>query len=87
MSLSFVAPVAIGFAMVAGVLAPIQADLGGVTNITWIVGAWSISSSVFFSLAGSLSDVFGRRWLILIGNLVTVVGSVRMLPLSLLPKY
>ncbi|KIX04491.1 uncharacterized protein Z518_05361 [Rhinocladiella mackenziei CBS 650.93] len=76
LGLSFVAPVSIGFTMTASVIVPIGTALGDVTNITWIVGSWSVASSVFFSLAGSLSDVFGRRWLIIAGNGVNLVGAI-----------
>ena len=65
--------------MTASVIVPIGTALGDVTNITWIVGSWSIASSVFFSLAGSLSDVFGRRYLIIAGNLVSLVGAVSVI--------
>lgn len=73
--------------MTASVIVPIGTALGDTTNITWMVGAWSIASSIFFSLAGSLSDVFGRRWLIIAGNVVSLVGAVRSLQNSPIFKY
>jgi MFS family permease len=61
---------------VTSVLVQIGTALGDIGGITWIVGAWSIASSVSFSIAGSLSDIFGRRYLIIAGNLVTLIGAV-----------
>jgi MFS family permease len=61
---------------VTSVIVQIGTALGDLTRITWIVGGWSIASSVSFSIAGSLSDIFGRRYLIIAGNLATLVGAV-----------
>ncbi len=61
-------------------------ELGDTDNkITWLVGGWSIASSVSFSMAGNLSDVFGRRWTIVSGQLFNIAGSV-CLSLSLPPS-
>lgn len=45
-------------------------------QLAWVVGAWSLSSAVSFSLAGPLSDVFGRRLPMLVGELVTILGCI-----------
>lgn len=74
--LSFVAPLACTFILPAAVLVQIGSSLGDVSHVTWIVGGWSISSSVAFCVAGRLSDIFGRRWTILSGQLVNLVGCV-----------
>jgi MFS family permease len=55
-------------------------DLGDTANLSWIVGGWSIASSVSFSLAGSLSDIFGRRYTIVSGEILAIIGSVRIIP-------
>lgn len=60
----------------AGIIVQIGTDLGDTTNTAWIVGSWSIASSVSFSMAGSLSDTFGRRWTIIFGQVSCAVGSV-----------
>lgn len=63
--------------LVTSILVPIATDLDGDTaNITWIVGGWSIASSVSFCIAGSASDIFGRRWTIVSGEVLAIVGSV-----------
>jgi MFS family permease len=55
---------------------PVTRDLGGLDKLAWVVGAWSLSSAVSFSLAGPLSDVFGRRLPMLVGEVVTIVGCI-----------
>lgn len=77
LALSFAGPVGVGFTLVAAIIAQIGLQLGDVTTITWLVGAWSIASSVSFAIAGSLSDIFGRRYLIISGNGLTIIGGVR----------
>ncbi|KAK4935615.1 hypothetical protein LTR10_023376 [Elasticomyces elasticus] len=76
LGLSFVPAYACGFLMMAGVLAQIGTDLGDVSLITWLLGAWSIAGSVSFGLAGSLSDVFGRRYMMLAGLVFMLIGSI-----------
>ncbi|KLO81631.1 putative drug facilitator PEP5 [Fusarium fujikuroi] len=76
LALGFVGPISCGFALVTGILTTIQTDLGDTHNkITWLVGGWSVASSVSFSIAGGLSDIFGRRWTILSGELICIIGS------------
>ncbi|RDL41434.1 uncharacterized protein BP5553_01413 [Venustampulla echinocandica] len=76
LAISFAAPVGIGFTLVAAVIVQIGVQLGDTSSITWFAGAWSIASSVSFSIAGSLSDIFGRRYLIIAGNVVSLVGAI-----------
>lgn len=76
LSFSYVCPISCGFTLVTGILVPVGTDLGDTENISWIVGGWSIASSVSFSIAGSLSDIFGRRYTIVSGEILAIVGSV-----------
>ena len=62
--------------MAGAVLTPIGAALGDTTNIGWIISGWAIASSVSFSIAGRLSDIFGRRHIILFGQLLALIGGV-----------
>jgi MFS family permease len=61
---------------VSGIIVSIATDLGDVSSVTWIIGGWSIASSVSFSIAGRLSDIFGRRWAMIIGQGFTLIGAV-----------
>jgi MFS family permease len=76
MGLGFVGPVGIGFLLVAAIVVQIGEALDGVSSITWIIGAWSIAASVAYPIAGSLSDVFGRRYLVALGQVFTIIGGV-----------
>ncbi|EXJ61054.1 hypothetical protein A1O7_05207 [Cladophialophora yegresii CBS 114405] len=76
LSFSYVCPISCGFVLVTSILVPIGTDLGDTQHISWIVGGWSIASSVSFSLAGAISDVFGRRWTIVAGEIIAIVGSI-----------
>ena len=77
LSLAFVPSLTCGFILPAGILIQIGTALGDTTNIAWIPGGWSIASSVSFSIAGKLSDVYGRRNVILVGQAMALVGLVR----------
>ena len=37
---------------------------------------WGAAAAVGFSIAGRLSDIFGRRYVILVGQALTVVGGI-----------
>lgn len=62
--------------LVASVVAQLSTELGDTKNQLWVVGAFSVSSAVAFAIAGSLSDIFGRRYIILVGNLLAIIGCV-----------
>lgn len=76
LALAFVPSLTSGFILPAGILVQIGTELGDTTNIAWLPGGWSIASSVSFSIAGRLSDIFGRRWVILTGQAMALVGLV-----------
>ena len=62
--------------MVAPVITRIGTDLGNTSAISWIVSAFGIASAVAFTIAGSLSDIFGRRYIIIFGQMLALVGAV-----------
>ncbi|GME36890.1 Sugar transporter conserved site [Neofusicoccum parvum] len=76
LGMSFVAPVSCGYVLVNGILNPIGTALGDTENIVWIAGGWSVASAVSFSIAGGWSDIFGRRWVTLSGQIITLVGAI-----------
>lgn len=75
--MSTVAPIACGFIMASSIVFAIATALGDPTNVGWVINGWSIASSVSFSLAGSMSDIFGRRNVMLAGQAISLIGSVR----------
>ncbi|RSL57798.1 hypothetical protein CEP54_008144 [Fusarium duplospermum] len=76
MSASFGPAVGLGFTCVAAVVVQITNDLGNDAEMAWVVGAWSLATACSFSLGGPLSDVFGRRDLILGGQAVVMIGCI-----------
>ncbi|KAJ8117399.1 hypothetical protein OPT61_g1396 [Boeremia exigua] len=76
MALAFGPAVALGFTCIASIVVPVTNDLGADVDMAWVVGAWSLATACSFSLAGPLSDIFGRRILILGGEFVVMIGCI-----------
>ncbi|KAH7024445.1 fungal trichothecene efflux pump [Microdochium trichocladiopsis] len=76
MGLTYVPAIATAFIMPAQILQQIGMALGDTDNIAWIPGGWSIGSAVSFSIAGGMSDIFGRRWVLLCGQAIILVGAI-----------
>ena len=76
LALSFGPAIGLGFVTIAAVVVPVTTALGDEANFTWVVGAWSLASAVSFSLAGPLSDIFGRRLPMLVGEALTMIGCI-----------
>ncbi|CAJ0554438.1 Ff.00g129510.m01.CDS01 [Fusarium sp. VM40] len=76
MGLTYVPAIATAFLMPTQILQQIGMALGDTDNIAWIPGGWSIGAAVSFSVAGGLSDVFGRRWVLLSGQTIILVGAI-----------
>lgn len=54
----------------------INASLGGSPNIGWVATAWTLGSSIGFLLVGRLSDIFGRRYIVLGGGVLSLIGCI-----------
>ncbi|KAF4449015.1 hypothetical protein F53441_7665 [Fusarium austroafricanum] len=76
MGLTYVPAIATAFLMPTQILQQIGMALGDTEHIAWIPGGWSIGAAVSFSIAGGLSDVFGRRWVLLSGQTIILVGAI-----------
>ncbi|CAK7210074.1 hypothetical protein SCUCBS95973_000669 [Sporothrix curviconia] len=57
-------------------LASINADLGPSNNYTWITLCWPLGASVFVSIGGRLTDIFGRRYFMITGALISIAGTL-----------
>lgn len=65
-----------GFALAAPLLGVINADIGPSANITWVALVYTLTLAVGLLLVGRLTDVFGRRWFFVGGQLLALVGCV-----------
>ena len=50
-------------------------DLGGFHQYTWVVTIYLITSAVIMPLAGKLADLFGRKWLYILGIAIFIASS------------
>lgn len=60
----------------ATTLPMINADLGPDPNSTWITLTWTYGASMIVSIGGRLSDIFGRRYFMMTGALISIVGCL-----------
>lgn len=51
-------------------------SLQGFDRYTWVVTAYILAATSMVPIAGKLSDQFGRKWFLIIGALVFLVGSI-----------
>jgi MFS family permease len=65
-----------GFALLAPILTQINADIGPSKNIVWVALIYTICLSIGLALVGRLSDLFGRRYFLIGGNVLGLVGCI-----------
>jgi MFS family permease len=74
---SFTGPIIFGFILITPILVQLAEHLGDGSNMTfWIPSGWGAAAAVSFSIAGRLSDIFGRRYVIMFGQSLTIVGGI-----------
>lgn len=54
----------------------INADLGPDARYTWITISWNLGGAILVTVAGRLSDLFGRRYFFLTGAVIVLIGSI-----------
>ena len=62
--------------IVAPALPTIGRKLGDIDNLSWVVTAYLLSATVATPLFGKLSDIYGRRMMMLISIGVFILGSI-----------
>ncbi|MGQ7792888.1 MFS transporter [Faunimonas sp. B44] len=62
--------------IVATALPAIAGDLGQVERVSWIVVAYLVAATIIAPVYGRLGDVFGRRRMMLVALVITMIGSV-----------
>lgn len=54
----------------------INAELGPDPNYTWITVTWQLGASIIVSIGGRLSDIFGRRYFMMTGAIISIIGCL-----------
>ena len=54
----------------------INAELGPDANYVWITICWTLGASVLVSIGGRLSDIFGRRYFMMTGAIISICGTI-----------
>ena len=68
--------VALDQTVISTALGKIVEDFNAFSSLGWVVTAYLITSTITVPIAGKLSDLFGRRVMLLIGVGVFVAGSL-----------
>lgn len=68
--------VALDQTIIATALGKIVEEFNSFSSLTWIVTAYLITTTLTVPVAGKLSDLYGRRTMLLIGVAVFVAGSL-----------
>jgi MFS family permease len=64
------------FGYAAPLLATINADLGPDPLFVWVSLVYNVTLSVGLVLVGRLSDIFGRRYFFVGGQIIGVLGCI-----------
>lgn len=63
-------------AIVGTAMPRIVAQLHGLDRYSWVVTAYILASMTMIPIVGKLSDQFGRKWFLLCGTLLFLLGSI-----------
>lgn len=63
-------------AIVGTAMPRIIAQLHGLDRYTWVVTAYILASTTMIPIVGKLSDQFGRKWFLIAGTLLFLLGSL-----------
>ena len=67
--------VALDQTIVGTALPKIIADLEGFERYAWVTTAYLLASTAMIPVIGKLGDIYGRKWFIVAGAFVFLVGS------------
>lgn len=65
----------LGQTIVTTAMPIMAADLGGMDNMTWVVTAYLLASTIGAPIAGKLGDLYGRKVVVQIGIFIFLVGA------------
>ena len=64
------------YSFVAPLLTIINAEIGPDPNIVWVGYVYTLCLACTLTMVGRISDLFGRRWFFIGGNLLALVGAL-----------
>ena len=62
--------------IVSTALPRIVGELGGLERLSWVVSAYLVTSTALMPAIGRLSDLYGRKWLYIVGIGIFLLGSI-----------
>jgi MFS family permease len=68
--------VALDQTIIATALGKIVEEFNAFDSLSWVVTAYLITTTITVPIAGKLSDLFGRRKILLIGVAIFIIGSL-----------
>jgi MFS family permease len=68
--------VALDQTIISTALGKIVEEFNAFSSLSWIVSAYLITTTITVPIAGKLSDLFGRRTMLLIGVAIFTLGSL-----------
>jgi MFS family permease len=68
--------VALDQTIISTALGRIVEDFNAYSSLTWVVTAYLITTTITTPIAGKLSDLFGRRLVLLVGVSIFALGSL-----------
>ncbi|TXC06809.1 hypothetical protein FocTR4_00010192 [Fusarium oxysporum f. sp. cubense] len=66
----------LGWVLPSNTLALINADIGPSAQIAWVATIWTMGSSIGFLIIGRLSDLYGRKWMVMSTTLLGLIGCI-----------
>ncbi|KAI5458995.1 trichothecene efflux pump [Mariannaea sp. PMI_226] len=66
----------LGWVLPANTLTLINQDIGPSPNINWVATMWTMGTSIGFLLFGRLSDMYGRKWLVVGCSVLGLIGCI-----------
>ncbi|KAF2500435.1 fungal trichothecene efflux pump [Lophium mytilinum] len=66
----------LGWVLPANTLLLINEDIGPSPNLNWVATVWTLGTAVAFLLVGRLSDIFGRKWMVMSSNALGLIGCI-----------
>lgn len=54
----------------------INDDIGPSDTISWVATVWTLGTAVGFLLVGRLSEIFGRKWMVMGTTLLGLIGNI-----------